>query len=229
VKTEAPLRPLRAPRTSLTILVTDAIKEAIVDRRLVPGDRVTESSLAEQLQVSKTPVREALLRLQSMGLVEPDGGRGGRIVAPSAETIRSAYEVREALEAQAARLAAERASDGAAGVIRDLAESSYAAAVDGDVEGFRAWDRKFHFAIADAAGNARLGEQIRDAVTLTWILRRRDVPLADDSVECATQHQSVAAHVLAREGREASEAMSQHVRTVQRIVLAAFRQDSSPP
>ena len=104
------LAPLTEKPESLTQLVYQALRDAIISKRLPPGERVSEASLARQLRVSKTPVREALLRLHAIGLVEADGGRGGRIVRPSAELIRHTYEVRGALESLAARLAAERAT-----------------------------------------------------------------------------------------------------------------------
>lgn len=194
-------------------------------RRMLPGDRVTESGLAEQLHVSKTPVREALLRLQAMGLVEPDGVRGGRVVAASGHAIRSAYEVRAALELHAAYLAAERASDVAVAAIVRLAHTSLEAAVSHDVQEFRVQDRQFHLAIADSTGNQRLGSLIKDAVVLTWTLRMRDVPLADDSVECARQHDRIAAAIEQRDKPAAAQAMFQHLRTVWAIVAEAFSSD----
>ena len=104
------LAPLTEKPESLTQLVYQALRDAIISKRLPPGERVSEASLARQLRVSKTPVREALLRLHAIGLVEADGGRGGRIVRPSAELIQHTYEVRGALESLAARLAVERAT-----------------------------------------------------------------------------------------------------------------------
>src|SRR3954464_1071179 len=94
---------------SLTDAVYEAIRRGIIDRRLPPGGPVTEAALAAQLGVSKTPVREALLRLKDAGVIEPNGRRGGRVVQRSEAAIRRAYEVREALESYAAGRAAERA------------------------------------------------------------------------------------------------------------------------
>ncbi|HEY1347140.1 MAG TPA: GntR family transcriptional regulator, partial [Streptosporangiaceae bacterium] len=76
------LAPLTDKPESLTQIVYQTLRDAIISKRLLPGERVSEASLARQLRVSKTPVREALLRLQAIGLVEADGARGGRIVRP---------------------------------------------------------------------------------------------------------------------------------------------------
>jgi DNA-binding GntR family transcriptional regulator len=216
------LGPLRAP-ASLTTLVTEAIRDAIVARRLLPGERVTESSLAEQLQVSKTPVREALLRLESIGLVEPDGARGGRIVSLSADTIRHAFEVRAALEVHAARLAAIHASTASKAKIAKLARGSRLAAQKRDVDGYRGLDRSFHLGVVESIDNPRLEGLIDDAITLTWTLRSRDVPMADDSVDCARQHEDIASAISAGDQTSAADAMFEHLRTVWRIVLNAFQ------
>ena len=112
---------LESKPESLTDVVYEAIRDAIINRVLGPGSRVTEAGLAAQLGVSKTPVREALLKLRQVGLIEPVGRRGGRIALPSRTSIRHAYETREALESHAARLAAER------GASADLESISLAA------------------------------------------------------------------------------------------------------
>src|SRR2546427_502394 len=98
------LAPLTEKPESLTQIVYQALRDAIISKRLPPGERVSEASLARQLRVSKTPVREALLRLHAIGLVEADGGRGGRIVRPSAELLRHTYQVLGTLESRSGRL-----------------------------------------------------------------------------------------------------------------------------
>jgi DNA-binding GntR family transcriptional regulator len=202
--------------------VADAIRAAIMSREFAPGTRITEAMLAAQLGVSKTPVREALLRLQYSGVMEPDGPRGGRIAAASTKAIVNAYQIREALEVQAARLAAANAADREVAEITKASAESTEAAAAGRVELFRKWDRRFHHAVADATGNERLAEMIRDAVLLTWTLRRRDVPLADDSLECAKHHEAIAKNIASRRAEDAAKAMGAHIAHVRDIVVAAF-------
>lgn len=217
------LKPVGATRVSLTQLVADAVQMAITSRELTPGTRVTESDLAARLHVSKTPVREALLRLQFMGIIEPDGVRGGRIVMPSDRAIRESYELREALETQAAKLAAVRASEREVSMIRSHAAESLAAAQQGNVADFRRADRAFHHEVASASSNQKLAASIEDALVLTWTLRLRDVPLADDSRECAQQHNAIADAIGSADPDLAAQEMGRHIRTVHTIVVAAFR------
>ena len=88
------------------------LRDSILRGSLLPGTRISEPNLAEQLGISRTPVREALQRLSQEGLVELTPAKGARVRVLSAEEVREVYEARAMLEGEAARLAAERASEG---------------------------------------------------------------------------------------------------------------------
>ena len=216
------LAPLTEKPESLTQLVYQALRDAIISKRLPPGERVSEASLARQLRVSKTPVREALLRLHAIGLVEADGGRGGRIVRPSAELIQHTYEVRGALESLAARLAVERATPAQRSQLLELAAASLAAAQDQDLDGFRRHDEAVHDVLAAASANSYLARLIDNAYTLTAAARQRDVPRAGDSTDCATGHIRIAEAVAGGDAAAATAEAAAHVDMVGRLVLQAF-------
>ena len=216
------LAPLTDKPESLTQIVYQTLRDAIISKRLPPGERVSEASLARQLRVSKTPVREALLRLHAIGLVEADGGRGGRIVRPSAELIRHTYEVRGALESLAARLAAERATPAQRRQLLELAAASLAAAQDQDLDGFRRHDEAFHDVLAAASANSYLARLIDNAYTLTAAARQRDVPRAGDSTDCATGHIRIAEAIAGGDAAAATTEAAAHVEIVGRLVLQAF-------
>lgn len=223
--TLAGLAPLAGKRQSLTELVYDALRGSIVSKRLAPGTVVAEASIAARLHVSKTPVREALLRLQSIGLVEPDGARGLRVVLPSETAIREAYEVRMVLEEGLCRRAAERASAEERREIRAAAEQSLHCAQTGDIsEGFRSWDRAFHRAVNTAADNPRLARLSEDALALASVLRERDVPEVQDAIRCAHQHMQMATAIADGDPDGAAKASSVHVNDVKAMVLSAFRE-----
>lgn len=215
------LEPIVSRPASLTDIVQEAIREAIVSRRLAPGERITEAALAKQLEVSKTPVREALLKLEYIGLIEPDGGRGGRVITPSADAIRSAYQVRVGLETQGVRILAEREGRGTAQAREDAEACLRAAEVD-DRTGFREFDRRFHIRLAEATENPLLARLIHDSFDLTWTLRDREVPVTDDSLHCAHQHMEVMESIEAGAPEEADLAMRRHIETVQELVLTTF-------
>lgn len=215
------LAPLNSKPESLTELVLDRLQEAIVSKQLAPGTRVSEATLAELLGVSKTPVREALLRLRHVGLVTIAGG-GLRVVEPSIEIIRNAYELRAGLERSAASHAATRRSDEDSKKLMQLARSSVTSAEKGTPEDFREADARFHQLVARCSGNPSLESAIDDVRLLTSAVRLRDAPATGDSGGCATEHVFVAQAIDAGDDATAGQAMEAHVRHVMETVLSSF-------
>jgi GntR family transcriptional regulator, rspAB operon transcriptional repressor len=218
--TSMAVQPVGLRPQSLTEIAFDRIRDAITSQTLAPGTRVSESMLGDMLQVSKTPVREALLRLCYVGLVEPTT-RGLRVVMPNRDIIRDAYELRSGLEANSARTAAERADSGQRLAIVNAAKMSLDSARSGDAEGFREWDTKFHNVVAEATGNKLLAKAIGDSVVLAFTLRSRDVPTPDDSVHCGRQHVDIAKAIKAGDGEQAAQQMYDHITEVMSFVLAS--------
>jgi DNA-binding GntR family transcriptional regulator len=217
------LRPLQSKPESLTDLVLEAVRDAIVEKTLAPGMRVSEAMLAARLQVSKTPVREALLRLRHMGLVEAASG-GLHVVQPSKETIRNAYELRAGLERASAMHAATRRSDEDGAALAEFAGSSLSCAKTRDIQGFRDSDQKFHRLVARCSGNPTLASAIDDALLLTSALRLRDVPATGDSVACAGEHVRIAKAIVLGKTDVAATAMQEHIEHVMSTVLAVVEQ-----
>lgn len=222
------LAPVEARRESVTDQVFEAIRAAIVNRELPPGERLSEARLAAKLQVSKTPVRETLIRLQHVGLVEADSVRGLRVVRPSTRVVQDAYEVRGGLESLAAELTAKKADDQLRRQLREAADSGLACTLASDDAGQRTSDRTLHNLIASGSGNKRLAADIDDYYILTWALRQRDVPEMAESEECARQHQTIAAAISRGAGEAARSAMTEHVNTLRERVLAALGTGSQP-
>ncbi len=221
------LRPLLAPGDrpdTLTQRVYEAIRLAIVSQELPPGSRLTEAGLARQLNVSKTPVREALLQLRDVGLIEPDPPRGGRVVRASWQAIRDAYEVREGLESVAARAVAGRAPQAARREIGRLAKESLRAARAGDIEAFGRLNEAFHLALARATGNPRLVELIERSLVLLSALRESGATGQADAVACALSHVKVAEAITRGDAEGAGAAMTGHVGLVAELVLAAYEE-----
>ncbi len=214
------LNELRA--SNLVDLVFDEVRSAILDKSLPPGLRVTEAGLAKHLNVSKTPVREALLRLRQIGLIEDDGRRGGRVIAPSRTAIEHAFEIREALEVFAARAATAKATPSQLMAIQTAAEASLTGAEAGDRAAFSHWDSVFHERIAVTTANPRLIGLLDDACALIATLRSRDLPHARASIECAKGHVAISNAIRAGDGAAAAAAMSAHLGQVKDYILEAL-------
>jgi GntR family transcriptional regulator, rspAB operon transcriptional repressor len=222
IEQQTPIISLDGKPETLTEVVYTTILDVIMNRVLPPGARVTESSLAKQLQVSKTPVREAFLRLREIGLLEPYGARGSRVVGPSIDTLRHAFEMREALESFTAEMASSRTEPDAVEKIAEAARLTLAYAQAGELDKFQAQDRAFHQRIAAAAGNPRVGKAIDDAGVLVRTLRQRDVPDTHDLVACGESHVRIAEAIQARDGERASREMRSHIQQVEEYVFASW-------
>jgi len=223
------LQRLQIDRQSIAQVVYDAIRAAIVDKTLPPGSPISEAQLARDLNVSKTPVREALLRLREIHLVEADGNRRLYVIKPSLSTMTSAYEARRTLEAGTAALAASRAGHEQHVEIQRTAERSLLAAQARDGEDFRRWDRSFHFAVAEASASPHLVVLAKNSLVLTDALRARDVTVAGDSVECSREHVAIATAIENGDQEEARRLAVEHVDHVSRNVLAAYGTDHGGP
>jgi GntR family transcriptional regulator, rspAB operon transcriptional repressor len=150
----------------------ERLREDIIHWRLQPGAALGEVELAERLGVSRTPVREALLRLTAEGLVSTDGGRTATVSAVSADNIRDLYELREALETQAARLAARRRDASVFEALRKKILDEIAVADDPDrAEEPVVASSQLFAAIREAAGSVYLANallDLRGALERVW-------------------------------------------------------------
>ena len=218
------LQPLQTKQQSLQDLAYSAIRTAIITKALPPGTKVSEAGLAASLNVSKTPVREALLRLTSIGLLESDGRSGVRVTEPSLDGLRAAFDVREGLEVQSARLAAGRVGEAIEGLTaaRDAANRCLAAAHEGDQEAFGQYDRIFHQELAEMTQNSYLIKAIAETSDVALALRVRDAPAEVLSVQCAQEHVAVIDAVAVGDVVSAGERMREHISKARASLTAVF-------
>jgi DNA-binding GntR family transcriptional regulator len=139
--------------------VKDVILQRIVSGEYPPGSRLVETRIAQELGVSQAPVREALRDLEQLGCIIHEPFRGCSVRAFSADELLEAFPVRAALEALAARLAAEQISEQELLRLAELLETMRAAARRGDAHGQSQANASFHATIVRAARNATLARQ----------------------------------------------------------------------
>ena len=156
--------------------VYEQLKRDVAGFSLVPGDRFTESEISERLGVSRTPVRQALFRLQQEGYVEVSFRSGWRVLPFDFEKFEQLYDLRMVLETTAAqRLCAD-----AIRVDRSLLDGLVAiwlvpvAARSADMAQVAKWDEEFHCALVAAAGNAEMAKVHREVTDHIRIIRRLD-------------------------------------------------------
>jgi DNA-binding GntR family transcriptional regulator len=218
-----------------------AIQTRVLSGDVPVGTRLRQEALAEEFGVSRTPVREALRKLQSTGLVELLPNRGAVVRGPSAREIREAYEVRAELEGLAAELAAGRISDADLLRLREaqalfrksvetlIARRSRRRAPWKDESVWVQANDLFHQAILDAAGNARLSDTIADLHRsfprdLTWTALSQSSRLLEENVE---QHEAVLEAIEQRDPAEARRRMIEHIQSAGELVTLHFEQAPS--
>jgi DNA-binding GntR family transcriptional regulator len=143
--------------------IAAAIRGLIMDGRIHPGGRLAEPDLARRLGVSRTPLREALMQLESEGFVVVTPRRGAVVSDLSATDAVETYQVKGALEALAARLACDRLSDETLQSLRQIHErmARFAGARVPDSRVILQLNTEFHQALSDGSGNAKLSNAIR--------------------------------------------------------------------
>jgi DNA-binding GntR family transcriptional regulator len=199
------------------------LREAIATGRLKPGARVLESELATLLDMSRTPVREAIATLEAEGLVSIDGARGRIVTKLDYQSMMELYSVREVLEATAAGLAARNASDMEIVALRDMVE------VEGEMldDGGRLADhnRRFHEAIYYCSHNRyilKMLEYIQTGMLLLGQVSR----VGDERRETAlAEHRAIVEAIEARDPVGAEAAVRHHVRQVQQARIKLLLQN----
>jgi len=151
-----PIERLARPR-SLSEMVLDQIRELIVTGRLALGEQLSEGALAEQLGVSRTPVREAFLRLEMENMVEVRPQRGTYVFYYDADQLRDISELRGVLEMSALRIALARNRERLIENLDKVAAESEAAGIE-DAVGYQVFDAAFHGALIEATDNSELIE-----------------------------------------------------------------------
>lgn len=134
------------------------VKSGILAGDIPPSTFLTEGQLAEEIGISRTPVREALLRLQAEGMVELFPKKGALVTAPTARETREVFEARSLIEEWAAAQMWSRRSDAIPALRARLDEMAAALKAD-DVSSFSAADRAFHEVVVEAAGNSVIARQ----------------------------------------------------------------------
>lgn len=220
------------PVTRLADTVYQNLREDIYAFRLLPGDRFAENDVAERLQVSRTPVREALMRLQSEGLVRGYFRNGWEVVPIDLARFASLYELREMIELHAvAKLCSPRVTDAVRkALVKDLARTWQVAPATYLTDGLEvgALDEQFHCALVAAAGNAETDAVYRQVTDQLRIMRRLDFAYGDCIADTYTEHAAILDAVRQCDAPAAAALIARHIEdshtVVERITIARLEQ-----
>lgn len=210
---------------SLTDRTYEALKEAIVQRGLTPNEILSEERLAEELGVSRTPLRAALQKLVYEHLIRRLPGKGYMVASLSRTDMEQVFFMRMLLEPVAARLAAQHRSDKDLARLQQAVESQRAQIEGGDYLGFLQHDREFHLTVASASQNPYL-----KTVVATMQLHGHRFLVLDPSVHARApfaieEHVSLVEAIAARDAEAAGQRMAAHVQMT-KTKLAEVLHDS---
>lgn len=209
----------------------EALRAEILSLRLAPGQVLPEVETAARIGVSRTPLREALSRLAADGLLVSDGGRGQVIAPIEADQVRQLFELRQALDQQAARLAAERADPA---VFAELAARLAAvpatlAADDAERTAYYALVRELDAATDEAVRNPPLVQTLHGV--RTRLARIRRLAKDDDArlLAAAGEHREIAEAIAEGDADFAASSTQRHLRNSLRHVLGGLAAAPADP
>jgi len=214
----------RHDRRKVTDWVYEELKGAIVDLRLAPGEPLREATLAERLGVSKTPIREALTRLEQEGLVETTSFKGAVVTRYSRQDLLEIYELRELLENAAVRAAAESMTEPDRAHLDRIARESRRLQRGQDRSELAALISEFDAVLFDQIRNQRIQaliENLRAHLTRIGQLTAEIPGRIDASVN---EHEKIVEAIAARDPQLAEQYMREHIRSVRDDQLGALEE-----
>lgn len=200
---------------NLSALAYERLESAILQGEFGPGERLSESALARRYGISRGPLREAIGRLESRGLVERELNRSARVVSPDGPDLLHLLAVRESLEGMACRLAAERMSDDALdaleALLSDHAETEPVRTGRGYFQAADTHD--FHQTILKASANPRLIAMLGGELYPLLRLCRHQISLRPGRPAAAlAEHRNIVVALRSRDGDKAEATMRHHIR-----------------
>ena len=190
------------------------VKDGIISGRYPGGARITEQEVAATAGVSRTPVREALRRLQSEGLVGFTPNFGAVVTVWTEADSDEVFELRAMLEAYGARRASRHASDEQLARLRELADAQYRESIErrsGYLDRISEINNRFHHALQEAAASPRLTRVLSSLIEAPLVMKTFHVYTPEDLMRSAQHHLELCRALELRDAEWASSVMSSHI------------------
>lgn len=210
---------LSSSDTFLRHKVYQLIKSQIIKGIYAPGETILETKLADELGVSRTPVREAVWLLEVEGLVEATPKKGAVVLGISAKDVADIFVMRQLLEGLAARWAASRLTDSQIKELQKLCDLSEFYVQKRDIEELANLDDKFHQFIYTASGSKMLNLTLSNFHESTQQARLHSINIEDRFSQSVNEHLVLLQAFRNRDGAAAEEAMTNHVSMAYQNIL----------
>lgn len=204
-------------------VVFNTLRKAILTGELKPGERLMEIHLANRLGVSRTPIREAIRKLELEGLVTMIPRRGAEVAQITEKSLKDVLEVRRALDALCAELACDRISDEEKEKLRQACSAFERATGTGDATKIAAADVAFHDIIVQATGNARLIQLINNLSEQMYRYRFEYIKDESGHVTLVNEHRMIYESIIRQDKAKAAEAAKLHIDNQEKSVIRQIR------
>ncbi|HSV77882.1 MAG TPA: GntR family transcriptional regulator [Ramlibacter sp.] len=212
------------PRAALHEQAARRLRQMLVEGEIAPGAKLNERALSELLQVSRTPLREAIKMLAAEGLVELLPNRGAIALALTEADVLNTFEVMAGLEAQAGELAAERITPAELAEIQAMHFEMLAAWTRRDLSAYYGLNARIHDAIAAAARNSVLAAVHEQVNARLQALRFRSNQDEDKWRRAVKEHEKMIEALAARDPAAMRAVLLQHLRNKRDVVLEQLRE-----
>ncbi|WP_027364290.1 GntR family transcriptional regulator [Desulfotruncus alcoholivorax] len=203
-------------------IVFETLREAIIQGRLEPGERLMEIQLAEEMGVSRTPVREAIRKLELEGFVVMVPRKGAYVAGISVKDIVDVFEVRAALEALAAGLAAERATAEELEEMERAVLQIYEVSNGNNLNTLVERDTNFHELIYKASRNQRLVQTLVHLKEQIQRFRTTSLALPGRGKHAVEEHKNIVEAISSRNVELAGNLAREHIETAEQLFLTAM-------
>jgi DNA-binding GntR family transcriptional regulator len=209
---------------SLAEIAYVALRESILTFKLVPGTIYNEAAVAADLGLSRTPVREALLRLSSQGLVTFLPRKGFELVRYTPKDVEEIFELRQTIETAVLRKITRRVSDLETARLEEALAMQRAAAARGDAFAFMNSDRVFHNLLCEFADNSRLMSIAENFQDLCHLMGTRALTDNGRMAKAIIEHEMIVSAIRQKDPEKAARFMRDHLEKIRTSVLEAFQE-----
>ncbi|MBS4034419.1 MAG: GntR family transcriptional regulator [Ignavibacterium sp.] len=201
--------------------IASSIRDSIIEGRIKPGERLMEPDIAKALGVSRTPLREAFLQLESEGFLKVNPRKGALVTETSLKDAKETYEIKGALEALAARLAADNIKDDQIGEIIDINKkmASIAQSKKKDYKAFLELNSIFHQKIYECSGNLKLSRMINTLRNQTLRYNYIYLSLLSHLDESVLEHFEIVNALKNRKPDEAEAVVKKHNESARKMLI----------
>jgi len=200
-------------------IVFKTLREAIITGDLQPGERLTEIKLANDLGVSRTPVREAIRKLELEGLVIMTARKGAEVAPINARDLREVLEIRRSLESLACELACKNVSDEDIKKLVNINESIVLAIKDDNIEEITKQDVGFHEAIYDITRNARLVHMLHQLKEHIFRYRFEYIKDMKNKAAIVEEHEKIIECLSQKNTKAACKEIERHIEVQEKYIL----------